>query len=210
MDKDDGAVVDEVESRLEDLFGESGESSVFVEEDGAPEDSPLRGLKATLLSIDWEISDEVMTALIKEVGRLEGTYKDDKTLLLFLRLLGSVGKYIKTTKANAHPDAIKLLNSVYNSLEKVVLSEGMTEAQKKETLVAQVREFKKLKEEIALARAGAVEEEEVKPVEERKPPEVSRMPPHEAFIYALEEIKQVIRAEFRALRAELQLWRKGE
>lgn len=210
MDKDDGAVADEVESRLEDLFGESGESAVFVEEDGANEDSPLRGLKTTLLSIDWEISDEVMTALIKEVGRLEGTYKDDKTLLLFLRLLGSVGKYIKTNKANAHPDAIKLLNSVYNSMEKVVLSEGITEAQKKQTLVTQVKEFKKLKEEIALGKADAAEEKEVKPVEERMPPEASRMPPHEAFVYALEEIKQVINAEFRALRAELKLWREGE
>jgi hypothetical protein len=34
------------------------------------------------------------------------------------------------------------------------------------------------------------------------------MPAHEAFAYALEEIKQMIRAEFRALRAELKLWRE--
>ena len=35
------------------------------------------------------------------------------------------------------------------------------------------------------------------------------MSPHEAFGYALEEIKQVIRSEFQALRAELKLWREG-
>ena len=35
------------------------------------------------------------------------------------------------------------------------------------------------------------------------------MPPHEAFSYALEEIRKAIKAEFSALRAELKLWREG-
>jgi hypothetical protein len=36
------------------------------------------------------------------------------------------------------------------------------------------------------------------------------MLPHEAFAFALEEIKEVIKVEFKALRAELKLWRDGE
>jgi Flp pilus assembly protein TadB len=36
------------------------------------------------------------------------------------------------------------------------------------------------------------------------------MPPHEAFAYALEEIKNLIQAEFRALRAEIKLWRESK
>jgi hypothetical protein len=34
--------------------------------------------------------------------------------------------------------------------------------------------------------------------------------PHEAFAYALEEIKEMIRSEFRALRAEIKLWRESK
>ncbi|MBE9571889.1 MAG: hypothetical protein IMF11_14765, partial [Proteobacteria bacterium] len=41
-------------------------------------------------------------------------------------------------------------------------------------------------------------------------PDMNRMAPHEAFAYALEEIKQMIKAEFKALRAELKLWREGQ
>ena len=39
---------------------------------------------------------------------------------------------------------------------------------------------------------------------------MNRMAPHEAFAYALEEIKQMIKAEFKSLRAELKLWREGQ
>jgi hypothetical protein len=35
------------------------------------------------------------------------------------------------------------------------------------------------------------------------------LPPHEAFLYAVEEMKKTIQAEFSAIRAELKLWRKG-
>ena len=38
----------------------------------------------------------------------------------------------------------------------------------------------------------------------------AEMSPHEAFAYALEEIKDVIRAEFRAVRAEIKLWRESK
>ena len=38
---------------------------------------------------------------------------------------------------------------------------------------------------------------------------MSRMLPHEAFVFALEEIREVIKAEFKVLRAELRLWREG-
>jgi hypothetical protein len=40
-------------------------------------------------------------------------------------------------------------------------------------------------------------------------PGASEMTPHEAFAFALEEIKKTIKAEFEALRAEIKLWRQG-
>jgi len=225
--KNDVTVTDEIENTLEELFEKGSREAAFVEDGGLPEDFPLRDLKATILSIDWEITDEAMTSLIEESGRLADEYKDDKSILMFLRLLDSAGKYIKTNKANAHPDAIKLLNSVYNSLEKVLVSEGITEGEKKEILLGQVEKFKRLKEQIALKKADRARkkqeklpEEAAAPVEERRKeaaipakgggPDVSRMAAHEAFAFALDEIKALIHAEFRALRAELKLWREGE
>ncbi len=235
--KSAGTLAREVESRLDDLFEESEETVSLPENNGDSEESPLRGLKAIILSVDWEIDDEIMSSLIKEIGRLEEAYKGDKILFFFFRLLASIGKYIKINMADAHPDAIRLLNSVYENLERVVLTKGLAEAEKKSILMGEVNEFKKLQELIALRNVEedrpkedaqseeievtVIEQEkeeiiqaDLEPTEEKKEDslqiETSEVPPHEAFIYALEEIKEVIKTEFRALRAELKLWREGQ
>lgn len=227
--KNDSTITDEVQSRLEDIFKESEKTLANVEERDEPQDFPLRGLKTVLLSIEWEINDETMAILIGELDKLEDKYKDDKNLLLFLRLLATAGKYIKSSKANAHPGAIRMLNSVYKSLEIVLLSKGITEAEKKKILYTHIEEFNKLKEQIALRKAGkvkgkklkppeeikhAVEErekdvvarEELKPAEETKEElmrDMSHMTPQEILAYVLDEVKQVIRDEFKALKEEL-------
>ncbi len=220
--KNDGTLTDEVQSRLDDLFGEGGKASVSIEDSAVPEDFPLSNLKAIVLSVDWEIDDEVMDRLVEEIGKLETVYNYDKTLLSFFRLLGSVGKYIKARKADAHPDSIKLLNSAYNSLEKVLLSKDITPAEKKQILLLQVTEFKKLKEQIDLRKADMAKAKEVETPKETKPviaeggpeepeeteeellrSEMSRMTQQEALAYVLTELKQVIRTEFKALNENL-------
>jgi hypothetical protein len=229
LDKKDDSLTEEVQSRLKDLFGEKEEAPTSMEDERisapmeeeetpasgedsvSPEDSPIRGLKTTILSIDWEISDELLNALIEEIEKLEDRYKDDKDLLLFLQLLGSVGKYIQKRKVNAHPGAINLLNSVYNSLEEVLLSESITEAEKREKLLVQVEEFKKLKGQIALKKPDTPKKkdeapDEHRPTEETReglPKDMSHLTTQEALVYVLSEIKQVIRDEFKALKAEL-------
>jgi hypothetical protein len=213
------------------------ESSGFVEDGSDLDQSPLKELKTIVLSIDWEINDEDMTRFIDQVDTLKLTYEYDKVALLLLQILGALGKYIKTNKGNAHPNAVKVLNSVYTSLEKVLLQKDITEAEKEKVLLVEVQRFKELKEQVSAKEAsvdskkepkapqmiepeiGEQEEdvayqEKIKSSEKAKEyvprSDISHMPAHEAFAYALEEIKHVLKAEFKALRAELKLWRKGQ
>jgi hypothetical protein len=211
-----GIISGEVDRRLEDLFEEEVESVQPLDDTKDLEKSPLRDLKAILLSIEWEITDDIMEGLIEQVDLLKDVYEGDKVLVMFLQLLNSVGGYIKKQKANAHPDSIKLLISVYNGLEDVCTSDDMNESDRKKILFSKIKGFKQLKEKIAekkLDREITVQEEtdtwegrQVDPLT----PDLSVMTPHEAFAYALSEIKQTISAEFQALRAELRLWREGQ
>lgn len=209
----------QVENRLDYLFDEDQDSPHMESSSGEFSLSPLKPLKAILLSVDWEITDETMASLLREVKNLEETYRGDKIPHTFLQILASIGKYVNLNKGKAHPDTIQLMDSVYKALEKVVMSEVMTQEERERLLLAEVAKFKKLKEAIAFRREKRKEETSEEsvgspvPEESEKPwvpPYTAQMSAHEAFVFALEEIKDLIKAEFKALRAEIKLWRGSE
>lgn len=213
----------EVESRLDYLFHEDEESTESMDRLGGVGDHPLKALKAVLLSVEWEITDDSLESLIDELKTLDDFYKDDKLILAFLRLLNSIARYIKARKGKSHPGATSLLTSVYNGLEKVALSERMNRKERERILLQEVEKFKRLKEDIIRRKKEEKEEQKEEVTEaatiprieagspdmEKPLPDTGKMPSHELFVYALEEIKEVIRAEFRALRAEIKLWRES-
>jgi hypothetical protein len=233
QERDEDNFRSQVEARLDHLFQE--DSPEATEEHMGLIEHPLKGLKAVLLSIDWEITDSTMDSLLNEIKNVEYVYSEDKIILTFLQLLGSIGRYVKANKGRAHPEATRVINSVYGALEKVALTEDISRQEKEKMLLQEVAKFKKLKEQVVLRKAEkkepgaavvtpprAPEEEEKRipltesPVLEEAAMETkpegrfAGMPSHEAFAYALEEIKDVIRAEFRALRAEIKLWRESK
>jgi HAMP domain-containing protein len=202
-DKTDSGIVDEVEKRLDDLFDEGEETPQFEEDSSeieeAPaleedfqdiEDTPLKELKSTVLSIDWEISDETMNRFLDQVDKLKGPYKDDKIIQMFLQLLGSVGKYIKAKKASADPDVVRLLNSAYAGLEKVTITQGITDAERKKILSAEVDKFKNIKERL-VAKKPTAEEGRVKAPEETVEGRAEDETITEAAVEAKEEKKSV-------------------
>ncbi len=220
-DHNKDSMTDELETRLEDLFSEPEEvyGEEIADQGAAGVDSPLTGLKSILLSIDWEISDDILDELREEIERLRPEYEDDKAVLVFLQMLDSIGKYIKIHKANAHPEALRLLNEVFENLEAVTVNApDVSESEKKRRLFSLVGKFKKLKTDIKGQKAAAPA---AAPPERERPAagteaattfsgrDFEDLEPHEMFALAMEEIKKMIAAEFSALRTELKLWRSG-
>ncbi|MCK5323011.1 MAG: hypothetical protein KAJ45_02650, partial [Desulfobulbaceae bacterium] len=137
-------------------------------------DSPIKNLKAVVLSLDWEITDQTMQSFAEEIDRLEEDWAADKILTALLKILRALGQYIATKKARAHPDSVKLLYSVYNNLEKIVLSKDMPRSQKKEIVADELRKYTKLKEQFDIATSSAAKrrkaEASIPEVEEDKMP----------------------------------------
>ena len=156
--KDDDTMSTELESRLDDLFGENDIPLPDSQGRDSKDLYPLAELKNLILSIDWEITDEVLVNLLQQLEDLKLTYQHDKIVFMFLQILNSLGNYIKTNRSNSHPKTFKILNSVFTSLDKVVLSKDMTETDKKKMLRAEIKRYKELKTHIS----------QVKAVEQRK------------------------------------------
>ena len=221
----------QVENRLEDLFGESETNSPAAAEGGDLEYYPFRILKSIVLSMDWEINDEVLNKFIEQIDGLKDAYKEDKILLLFLQILRSLGIYIKAKKGGAHPNAFKIINSVFIRLEKVVLSKNLSEDSKKKMLFAELSKFKELKVQIANSNTDSVRKKkaETEIVKKKKMPVATPVPAtvhkeevpvgliasgtqdydgKDIFTNAVEDIKNLIRVEFEALREELRLFKR--
>jgi len=134
------------------------------------ESHPLEDLKSTVLSIDWEITDEVMGRFVDQVEELKREFKNNKIYLLFLQLLGSVGVYIKINRGKADPEAFKVLGSAFKAFDDVVSSNNMPDLEKKKRLAVELEKFKELKIKIAAKKSAKKKAEVVEAVHIPKAP----------------------------------------
>ena len=115
------------------------------------EDSPIAKLKTIVLSIDWEITDDILQQLHDELQDLKDVWAGNKINLVYIQALEKVGQYISAEKARSHPNAIKLLLAFYSNLERIVSSASMNEEEKKQLLLQDVKRFEQFKIQIAPA-----------------------------------------------------------
>jgi len=156
--KDIEALNLELDNRLDDLFGETDILLPDVEPDNQKEEYPLAELKNSILSIDWEITDEVLDKLVQQIQDLLTKYEDDKIVKTFLQILNSLGNYIRIHRGKAPPKTFRILNSVFSSLDKVVLSKDMTESAKKKLLRTEMKSYKELRSLTAKSSKSAAKE----------------------------------------------------
>jgi hypothetical protein len=232
---DEDSLSSELESRLDDLFGEDDKFTEGPLASEVPDDYPLAELKNLVLSIDWEITDEVLINFLSQIKELKTTYKDDKIILTFLQILGSLGEYIKTNRGKAHPKTFKILNSVFSRFDDVILSKDMQESEKKRILRTEMAKYKELRTRISREKADKSRKKAAKPAkkikskvqkqplsaeaspaptteklvsvpkEELTGPGVSGDSYSEEIAKAVEEIKEFIHGEFESFRKALRL-----
>ena len=112
------------------------------------DDSPLTRLKSIILSLDWEISDDILQELTDEIGNLQQMWQGDKVAKVYLQGLDKIGSYLRAEGAYAHPNAIKLLLTFFYNFEKIISSQAITGDTISSLLKADVRKFKILQYQI--------------------------------------------------------------
>lgn len=202
--------------------------------------SPVKNLKSIILSLEWEISDAILNRLDAELSGLQELYRNERTILGFLRILRFLERYIRVKQGDSHTESIKLLFSIYDDLERIILSITMAEEIKRAILMVDIGKYRNWVENIDLSACPGADIEENgassvaeprSPVPEALPsadveegrsadgfenagPDVfasmKTMEPHEAFACALEEIRKMIHSEFEALRAEMRMHQSGK
>ncbi len=125
------------------------------------ESSPLTRLKSIILSLDWEINDEILQELEDELDNLKAMWQGDKVAEVYLQGLSKIGSYIRTKGAYAHPNSIKLLLTFFYNFEKIISSTQITGGEITQLLKGDVRKFKILQYQINQSEAAETETSDV-------------------------------------------------
>lgn len=223
----------EVKDRLDTLFDDSNASSEMGTGMAAENrNDPIEELRNTVMSIEWEITDDVMTRFVEQIETLKDTYGKDRILVMFLQLLGSLGLYVRTYKAKAHPNSFKLIHSVYSGFDRVMSTEGLSASEKKKLLYVELNKYKELKEQIDQTKAvpkktqreiipEAVSHSTEAPAEEKiieaeglRMAKTTEPVPHEVEPTAtvaelIEQLKTFIEKELAGIRSEIKALKKN-
>jgi hypothetical protein len=227
----------ELESRLDDLFREDEVPQPDSRQTSQIQGYPLAELKSLVLSIDWEITDDVLVNFLQQVNKLRLRYQEDKIIRTFLQILSALGTYIRKNRSRAHPKTFKILNSVFGRLDEMMLSKDMSEQEKKRMLQTEIQRYNELRSQVGRSKAAGLQKRKIAPVVSEKlgfiktkkaaqalaadPSQqqwpvaketLSKADRHQtvsvqALAEAVEEIKKYIHAEIQAIKEEMQLLR---
>jgi hypothetical protein len=110
--------------------------------------SDIENLKAVILAIDWEISDENLNRFDQELSSQLERFKPYNIHYTLLQILNSTGRYVAAQKAKAHADSIYFLRSVFAGFESLIANPGMPLKEKKQVLEAELKKFNAFKAKV--------------------------------------------------------------
>lgn len=208
----------EVEGRLDSLFKEDNKESISKGFKSDPDNDPLFELKILVFSLEWEITDEVITDFLMHTNNLIEFYQNDRLILTFLHILRALGRYIDANRSKSHPDSIKALISAFSVLDHVVQSTTISLSEKEKLLKIEVDKYKKLRQfiiDMKLFKKGEKNQNSLVSTDEKivkngKTCHLQPLSEHNRWIICqsqLDELKreimQILRSEFKSLKEEL-------
>ncbi|MDW7773691.1 MAG: hypothetical protein SCH71_12460 [Desulfobulbaceae bacterium] len=109
----------------------------------------LRGIRATILELDWEITDESLARLTEKLDKLKSQFAEDRFIQVLLQGLYSLKSYIAEEKSRAHPESYTLLHTFSEAIARLIENGGLDEDQRQEILIEQVNSLNNLKALVA-------------------------------------------------------------
>ncbi len=204
-----GAIVSEVDERLDAIFGKDEGESTPSKRVAA---SPLDELRGLMLTINRNITKDTITAFNTEVKQLQRSYVRDIHVLPLLKIMSLLVGYMKLEKADVHPDITKLLNSAFQCMETVVENKSISTHEKMALIGKEIDNLNKLRVKISsggkpsaketVSRTGETDAEGSEPAPRAEPP-LATVPPGEIFT-ALDDLRSFLGEELAALKRRVE------
>lgn len=157
---------------------------------------PLDNLNAVLLSLDWEINDELIESYVLEITRLQQEYQDQKYCVYFFKILENLAMYIKKNLGGAHPESVSMMQSIHQSLESIFLNFDIDDAQKKKIFLKEYNKYCDFKDKIKVRKNNRKNLVKDEVLEKEKFAE-------EFILRISQSLREIVREELKVLKQEI-------
>lgn len=149
-----------------------------LEEPSEFADDTLAELKESLLTLDWEITPESITAFEKELQLVSDRLSDDRHCMAVIKMALGVLQYLRAAKESAAPISIQFLHGAIRGLDIFVREPPPAEAERSEVMDKLLGQFRRVKAEIQRAQPREAPEKPEEPpaVEPTVEPEPTKEP----------------------------------
>lgn len=131
----------------------------------------LLDIHATILELDWEVSDEGLQRMAEQLTDLKDQFAENKYISIIIQGLITLNNYIDEERARAHPEAFSLLHHFFEGLETLVDDQELDEEASQKILINCVNRLNTLKALITRT-PQELDEEAITPVPEEKEEEI--------------------------------------
>lgn len=108
--------------------------------------SELDDLRAMILAVEWEITDNTLKNLEDSVSNLLFRLKPKTIVHTFLKIIQATEQHLKNEQGNAQPKSISLLKSVFKDFQTILTTPKMSINQKKKILEANISQYRHFKQ----------------------------------------------------------------
>ena len=147
----------------------------------------LRGIRAVILELDWEVTDEGLEKLTEQIEKLKQKFSDDRYIQILLQGLFTLKRYIQEEKGRAHPEAYTLLHMFSEGIARLIENRDLSEEKRQEIVIEQINALNNLKSLIASKGVHAEEAEKEAIQEVKEEEEIAAEAPAVAVTETLEE-----------------------
>jgi len=108
----------------------------------------LYNLRKLLLSIEWEITDDILSKYLNEIIQLQRLFQNNRYLKRLLQIQYFYGRFIKTYPDRIPLKTYKILYTLYNCMNNILANKKLSDFEKKKIVEQEIHRYKNFRKHL--------------------------------------------------------------
>jgi len=118
---------------------------------------PLYTLKKILLSIEWEVTDDILSKYLNEIIRLHRLFQNNRYLKRLLQIQYIYGRFIKTYPDRIPLKTYKILYTSYDCMKNLLANKKLSDFEKRKIVEQEIQRYKNFRKYLRINKNSSID-----------------------------------------------------